>query len=115
MSEPGWTLDALSGFCAAEVPPEHAVAVSATTAAPTSRNLCEWFFMRDNSFVNSWNQDRPAAHGTGGQVVERLLEGRQGIPLGVQADLVPSRQDHQLGPVSYTHLRAHETRHDLVC
>src|SRR5450756_2713249 len=22
---------------------------------------------------------------------------------------------HRLGPVSYTHLRAHETRHDLVC
>ena len=23
--------------------------------------------------------------------------------------------DTGLGPVSYTHLRAHETRHDLVC
>src|SRR5450756_2337282 len=22
---------------------------------------------------------------------------------------------HRVGPVSYTHLRAHETRHDLVC
>src|SRR5659263_693574 len=26
-----------------------------------------------------------------------------------------SSRSHNAGPVSYTHLRAHETRHDLVC
>src|SRR5450756_2784640 len=28
---------------------------------------------------------------------------------------IPNRNIHRLIPVSYTHLRAHETRHDLVC
>src|SRR5450759_3837413 len=27
----------------------------------------------------------------------------------------PKRRTHCTAPVSYTHLRAHETRHDLVC
>src|SRR5665648_1301256 len=27
----------------------------------------------------------------------------------------PDLKQHDLEPVSYTHLRAHETRHDLVC
>src|SRR5450759_5855263 len=27
----------------------------------------------------------------------------------------PARARHRKAPVSYTHLRAHETRHDLVC
>src|SRR5450759_5719399 len=27
----------------------------------------------------------------------------------------PPRGSHEIIPVSYTHLRAHETRHDLVC
>src|SRR5450756_553620 len=31
-------------------------------------------------------------------------------PIGLEADAEPA-----LEPVSYTHLRAHETRHDLVC
>eukprot|EP00825_Cyclidium_porcatum_P004222 TRINITY_DN11964_c0_g1_i1.p2 TRINITY_DN11964_c0_g1~~TRINITY_DN11964_c0_g1_i1.p2 ORF type:complete len:108 (-),score=27.23 TRINITY_DN11964_c0_g1_i1:6-329(-) len=35
-----------------------------------------------------------------------LKNNRQGYPL---------RQRYQSHPVSYTHLRAHETRHDLVC
>src|SRR5450756_2158351 len=29
--------------------------------------------------------------------------------------IVGSEQLHLMGAVSYTHLRAHETRHDLVC
>src|SRR5450756_2029063 len=33
---------------------------------------------------------------------------------GLHADLYPY-QDNIIVPVSYTHLRAHETRHDLVC
>src|SRR5450759_5923670 len=37
-----------------------------------------------------------------------------GDPLGVGAD-VAVELAHRLEPVSYTHLRAHETRHDLVC
>src|SRR5450756_2749843 len=28
---------------------------------------------------------------------------------------LPERRERHHGPVSYTHLRAHETRHDLVC
>src|SRR5450756_3094333 len=55
----------------------------------------------------------------GGQTAEE-------IALAICAELVAVRHDHTLadsmknraniiGPVSYTHLRAHETRHDLVC
>src|SRR5450756_1593387 len=29
-------------------------------------------------------------------------------------DAIDNEADHNVGPVSYTHLRAHETRHDLV-
>src|SRR5450756_38208 len=31
------------------------------------------------------------------------------------SDITPSMVQHWVRPVSYTHLRAHETRHDLVC
>src|SRR5450759_5816459 len=30
-------------------------------------------------------------------------------------DLLPVDGSDEVAPVSYTHLRAHETRHDLVC
>src|SRR5450756_2727445 len=42
-----------------------------------------------------------------------------GVPVGVEREGVVLAPDagweHGLHPVSYTHLRAHETRHDLVC
>src|SRR5450759_4010919 len=41
-----------------------------------------------------------------------------GIKLIFKEDLIPAEADKfifVLAPVSYTHLRAHETRHDLVC
>src|SRR5450756_2705018 len=51
----------------------------------------------------------------------RMMREAAGI-LGVRWDKVPERQRPHYGPeqrfripVSYTHLRAHETRHDLVC
>src|SRR5450756_3220567 len=37
------------------------------------------------------------------------------IPLSVLALSSEQASGHVRGPVSYTHLRAHETRHDLVC
>src|SRR5450756_352444 len=49
--------------------------------------------------------------------VEEIIEdriGKKGIGFGAD---VKSKHEFDLGavPVSYTHLRAHETRHDLVC
>src|SRR5450759_1578711 len=32
-----------------------------------------------------------------------------------EASVVTAEFEYDKGPVSYTHLRAHETRHDLVC
>src|SRR5659263_372606 len=46
---------------------------------------------------------------------------RDPVRQGAGVERRPTRQWHSLvepqeaGPVSYTHLRAHETRHDLVC
>eukprot|EP00825_Cyclidium_porcatum_P039323 TRINITY_DN4738_c0_g1_i1.p1 TRINITY_DN4738_c0_g1~~TRINITY_DN4738_c0_g1_i1.p1 ORF type:complete len:116 (+),score=20.26 TRINITY_DN4738_c0_g1_i1:152-499(+) len=43
---------------------------------------------------------------------------RQKLPDGTfskQKIIIQKRQQSQIQPVSYTHLRAHETRHDLVC
>src|SRR5428012_5127 len=37
------------------------------------------------------------------------------LALGRASDYVPSSGKVNPIPVSYTHLRAHETRHDLVC
>src|SRR5674476_1040513 len=37
------------------------------------------------------------------------------IKNGAQIDLVIDRRDHVINPVSYTHLRAHETGRNLVC
>src|SRR5450756_2295083 len=37
------------------------------------------------------------------------------LPLGASAILIGRAPSCTLVPVSYTHLRAHETRHDLVC
>src|SRR5450756_2903000 len=55
------------------------------------------------------------------------VDADQPVPQGVRVPIVPSDSsalgagygvgdpEQWLGPVSYTHLRAHETRHDLVC
>ena len=43
-------------------------------------------------------------------VLDIMLPGRDGLSL-----LRKLRGEHNPVPVSYTHLRAHETRHDLVC
>src|SRR5450756_2878209 len=44
---------------------------------------------------------------------------RQGSGIGAHTNIVPrglrTGQPMRARPVSYTHLRAHETRHDLVC
>src|SRR5450756_2727472 len=39
----------------------------------------------------------------------------QAVLRGISGQDVQVPQPVELGPVSYTHLRAHETRHDLVC
>src|SRR5428012_23551 len=44
----------------------------------------------------------------GDQIAHMLVRGQDGEVL---AEVFIDR----IGPVSYTHLRAHETRHDLVC
>src|SRR5450759_4159482 len=41
--------------------------------------------------------------------------GLYGIEISSVQTLVVAALLHDIGPVSYTHLRAHETRHDLVC
>src|SRR5660398_228551 len=35
--------------------------------------------------------------------------------IGIQPDIIVCRSDRPIGPVSYTHLRAHETKANLVC
>src|SRR5450759_4967731 len=49
---------------------------------------------------------------------ESTYQGRRGddIYLAVRQTAARAKVSlHSSGPVSYTHLRAHETRHDLVC
>src|SRR5450759_4336096 len=55
--------------------------------------------------------DRDA--GSVGAVLERVVDevGEHAI----EGALVASRPGKPFGAVSYTHLRAHETRHDIVC
>src|SRR5659263_102938 len=40
---------------------------------------------------------------------------RNKVAVGESAAGSPPKAAHNRVPVSYTHLRAHETRHDLVC
>src|SRR5665648_856175 len=58
----------------------------------------------------------PTASGSGVRVdveVDAILLQSPLAPRGRQ--LVHRIEDDVIGPVSYTHLRAHETRHELVC
>src|SRR5450756_1124235 len=51
-----------------------------------------------------------ALHGTGtGDLLDAIVEKIPVVPEEPESDAV------HIAPVSYTHLRAHETRHDLVC
>src|SRR5450756_1965175 len=46
----------------------------------------------------------------------RLLEGdRRGLSRNTAPAVLGAQDGERVEPVSYTHLRAHETRHDLVC
>src|SRR5450759_5567241 len=60
------------------------------------------------------------------QNLRLLLDGEADLDVVAETDSLRSVMRHvrtrrpdvlvlDLGPVSYTHLRAHETRHDLVC
>src|SRR5450756_2922909 len=51
-------------------------------------------------------QTQHAGHHTGGAGFECLAQAHLNLPTGWHLIAIP---------VSYTHLRAHETRHDLVC
>src|SRR5659263_54888 len=49
-----------------------------------------------------------------GELLGRVAEGTA-LRLSPVATCVLGTDHHWYTPVSYTHLRAHETRHDLVC
>src|SRR5450756_2892762 len=53
---------------------------------------------------------------TGISAMTATLSGEKPVSYGIPHMPPPTPISyHESGPVSYTHLRAHETRHDLVC
>src|SRR5450756_780249 len=61
---------------------------------------------------------KDVTHGTAVGLVDTLTCPTDWLPRGIEGRACSRRlrscQD-RIRPVSYTHLRAHETRHDLVC
>src|SRR5450759_4238858 len=69
-------------------------------------------------FLVAVRQPTPGSSHTREQVVGfGIAAQRENVWFLSQLYVLPSEQRHGIGhaPVSYTHLRAHETRHDLVC
>src|SRR5665648_732068 len=57
---------------------------------------------------------------TGGEMLDQILLVEKNVDEKISNVVVmgtgePFDNYHNLSPVSYTHLRAHETRHDIVC